>query len=484
MKYKYYKKTIALILSVVFLLVSCSNDDTVTPENIEKDAMLNFSIRTTLATDPLTKGGDGSFSSLALYVFNKATGYCEYSQLIPNFTPQAVQEFSKSISVSMQTKMIYAVANYNDVNKNFSTPVTPSLTMAQLEALTVSNLSFTDTNILMVGRKEVNINSAYVTAEIPMERLVSRMDIYFFKSIEAQNDPTEIISVEFINQVLNTRCRYQNNVMISPVTKTNRTGVITANPILTTMPSDLSGLIPANAHTSFYSYQNIAASATTPNDNISPYLKVKLKIEGSVHTYKGYITDNAQGANQYSLMRNTVYRVIAMVDKLNNDLILKTSVLPWNVAGSEIGHGVKDTNYALTPFNGNNVGATTGIVQYPYMENGVGRDQTSYASYNFKLTAPKGAVWTATLTNGLDFTFNTIGTTAGKVAVSTGIARTDAYEIKVGATKSWGGTTRSTYMYITVDGIKLKINPVISGTTRKFPGTNDTDILITQTKYQ
>lgn len=485
MKYNYPYLIVILILSAFASLVSCSSTDSITPdEEIEKDASLNFEVRAG-AADPLVKGGDGGFSSLALFIFNKTTGYREYSELIPNFTPAVLQELSRTVNVSGQTKIIYAIANYNDPAKTFSTPITAQLTMAQIEALTVSNpTGFTDTNILMIGKQEVVINSPYVTVELPMERLVARLDVYMYKSADAASNLVEVTSIELDNQVLNSRCQYQNTVMISPVTKTNVLRTITANTTLATPPTDLSTVIPANAHTSFYSYQNIAASSTTPNDAITPFLKVVVKTNGISHTYKGYITDNGQTTNKYSLMRNNVYRVMAVIGKLTNEITIKTTIYPWSNTTSQIGHGVKDTDYVLAPFNGNNAGATTGIVQFPYMLNGVGINGTSYASYSFKLTAPLGAVWTATLTNGLDFSFNSTGTTAGKTAVSTGIARTDEYEIKVGALKSWGGTNRTTFMYITIDGIKLKINPIVTGTTRKFPGTNDTDILITQTKYQ
>lgn len=484
MKYNYIYLIVILILSAFAPLVSCSSDNSIAVDgDIEKDASLNLVIRAG-ATDPLVKGGDGGFSSLALYIFNKSTGYCEYSELIPSTTPQVIQELSRTVSISSQTKIIYAIANYNDPAKTFSTPITAQITMAQIEALTVTNPSgFTDTNILMIGKQEIAINSQYVTAEIPMERLVARLDIYMYKSAEAQSSLVEVTSIELDNQVLNSRCQYQNTVMISPVTKTNVLRTITANTTLTTPPTDVSTITPANAHTSFYSYQNIAASTTTPNDAITPYLKVVVKTNGISHTYKGYIADNGQTTTKYSLMRNTVYRVMVVIGKLTNEITITTTISPWSTAPSQIGHGVKDTDYVMSAFNGNTA-ATTGIVQFPYMLNGVGVNGTSYASYSFKLTAPLGAVWTATLTNGLDFAFNSTGTTAGKTAVSTGIARTDEYEIKVGALKSWGGTNRTTYMYVTIDGIKLKINPIVTGTTRKFPGTTDTDILITQTKYQ
>lgn len=482
--YKNLAKILLMIL-VFFSLVSCNDIDSFTADDsADRDALLNLTVTTSPINDPLVKDGDGSFTSLALYIFNKATGYCEYSELIPIFNPASLQELSKSVNVSSQTKVIYAVANYNDPNKTFSIPISTGLTMAQLEVLTVTSPNgFAGDKIAMIGKKEVIINSQYVTAEIPMERLVSRLDIYMFKSAETQNDVIEVVSIELVNQVRNSKFAYQNNTMVTPVNKTNLLRTITANNILAITPSNISGLIPVNAHTSFYSYQNIAASASAPNDNITPYLRIKIKNDGVNYTYKGYITDNGQTQNKYSLMRNKVYRIIAVIGKLDNELTITTTILPWAVSSSQIGHAVKDTDFLLNPFNGNNVGATTGIVQYPYMLNGVGINGTSYANYSFKLTAPTGSVWVATLTNGLDFGFNSVGTTPGKLAVSTGIARPDQYEIKVGALKTWGGTNRSTYMYITVDGIKLRINPLSAG-VRKFPGSNDTDILITQTKYQ
>lgn len=93
-------------------------------------------------------------------------------------------------------------------------------------------------------------------------------------------------------------------------------------------------------------------------------------------------------------------------------------------------------------------------------------------------------MWTATLSNGLDFTFNTNEAINGVQAVSQGISRSEAYTIKIGATKRWAGNPKSTYFYITVGGVKLKINPKQSNGTRQFPGDSDTDILISQTEYK
>ena len=244
------------------------------------------------------------------------------------------------------------------------------------------------------------------------------------------------------------------------------------------MPSDLSEIVPENAHASFYTYRNIVPDAT-PDAN-TPYIRIKALFNGTSYTYRGYLTDQGQTTHKYSLLHNTVYRVMAMLDHPDNQLIIKTTPYPWELTSSEIGQEITEDDYQLQPYNGDDTGATTGIVQFPYIANGGTHNETSYANYSFSLTAPAGAIWTATLTNGLDFTF---GTNDG-LNVSKGIARDEAYTIKVGATKRWSGNPKSTYFYITAGGVKLKINPKQSNGNRQFPGDNDTDILIRQTEYK
>lgn len=485
MKRKYNILLGLLMFFVALTWVSCSdNENPIPKEEIKTEANLLLSIKTSALLDALAKGEDSKFSSLAIYIFNKSDGYCEYSELIPNFTPETVSEYTRSVEVTSQTKIVYAIGNYMAAGVSVSGTLSSSTTMQELENLTASNTApFSDTGILMIGKQEVDITSVFVEAEIPMERLVARLDVYIFKNEDLKNDSVRVKSVEFVNQVTNSNFAYQNNSMMSPVSKARVLHTIEVDTILYSMPSTTDLLIPENAHSSFYSYQNIATSTIPDSTAVTPYLRITITINGVEYVYAGYITDDGQTTNKYSLLRNTVYRIIAMLRHPDNGLELKIVPLQWDVTESEIGHEVKDTDFSLEPFNGD-VWASTGIVQYPYRQNGLGMDMTSYAAYSFKLTGPKGAVWAANLTNGLDFTFGTNGSETGKKAVSKGIARDDAYEIKVGATKSWGGKIRNTYMYITVGGVKLKINPIQSDNTRKFPGSNDTDILIRQTEYQ
>lgn len=470
-----------LALFMIMLFVACDKNENV-PVEPDKDARLSLSFTARAATDGLVKGDDGKFSSLAIYVFNQSDGTCEFTEFLPDITPEAISEYRRVVSVSALPKIVYAVGNYEGTDKSLSITLDKNTTMKMLDEMMVTSNSFPGGSVLMIGRKEVKINGSLTEAEIPMKRLVARLDVYVFKNNDLKDDDVQLVSLEFVNQVMNSRCEYQGRNMISPVVTNRESRMITTNTTLQNMPSDVSVIVPENAHASFYSYQNIAASVEK-DDQITPYLLATIKINGKEFTYKGYITDNGQISDKYSLNQNTVYRIIAMFEHPDNELFLKIIPLPWTVSESQIGGQVTDGDYVFDAYGGNDTGATTGIVYFPYVKDNVPVSGTSYASYSFKLTAPAGAVWTATITNGLEFFFNNESTNGGPVAISKGIAGEKECLIQVGATKSWSGVKRSTYMYITVDGEKLKINP-LQGTTRRFPGDNDTDILITQVGYQ
>lgn len=108
---------ISVVFSLLFVLpafVSCSVSSE-TPGEADSH-LLKLSV-STRATDNLAKGDDDKFSSLALYIFNEADGYCEYSELMTNLG--SIDLVTRSIQVSNKTKVIYAIANYDDPKKLF-----------------------------------------------------------------------------------------------------------------------------------------------------------------------------------------------------------------------------------------------------------------------------------------------------------------------------------------------------------------------------
>lgn len=188
-------------------------------------------------------------------------------------------------------------------------------------------------------------------------------------------------------------------------------------------------------------------------------------------------------------------------------LCLDWQVMPWNKVTSEISwNNVNCQMYAwqtgstLKPQGGDAEGLYC-LVNYPrykdtdhkYLE-----DKPSGAAFYFKVESPAGLVWKAHLTNTKEFDFNYGKSIENKTnCVSTGIARTDPYQIKVEAVKPWtsdatwdqltewakgkGSNPVFTDLYVTVslDGIheyEVEINPDKAGgrykNGRKFAGTN------------
>lgn len=187
-------------------------------------------------------------------------------------------------------------------------------------------------------------------------------------------------------------------------------------------------------------------------------------------------------------------------------LCLDWQVMPWNKVTSDIGwNSARCQMFAWTT---ETPGAKTGDVggQYCMVNNPRYNDEShnslleasSGAAYYFKVEGPTGLVWKAHLTNTDDFKFSYGSSIENQTnCVSTGIARTAPYQIKVEAKNAWtngkswteltpwanGKDSNPVYtdLYVTVslDGIheyEVKINPDGAGGMyvkgRKFAGTN------------
>lgn len=242
--------------------------------------------------------------------------------------------------------------------------------------------------------------------------------------------------------------------------------------------------------------------------------------------FKNYTNGQPTG-EAYNIVRNHLYRyTITKID--NGQLTVQHQVMPWEKVTSGITYG--DIQCELLPEGGDsdpkdNDGdpeAIFGILHKPTYASShdfsVLKPGTAGATYEFTLTAPEGAVWTAHLSNNKDFYFSdsTIDTdndgTKETKMVSTGIARAGKYYIQINATNpwqeiedengetlpnaeidfdsrsAWGAQVEAehrvveTYFYITIlaDGDmqekEMEINPTLQTTThfvnnRRFPGT-------------
>lgn len=249
--------------------------------------------------------------------------------------------------------------------------------------------------------------------------------------------------------------------------------------------------------------------------------------------FKPY-TDGRPTGEAYDIVRNHLYRyTITKID--NGQLTVQHRVMPWDKVSTAWGAG----GYACQllpegyePGNTSEMGDIESrlcILYRPsYADNGAAAGTEGYhaelktgsagARYEFTLTAPEGAVWTAHLTNTDVFSFSH-STEGGQKMVSTGITREEPYllQINVNGSKAWTEGTSfddlaewgqqmeashdidaiSTYFYITVsvDGgheEELVINPANAlqegeptyyRDRRRYAGT-DTRIWIRQVPAQ
>lgn len=193
-------------------------------------------------------------------------------------------------------------------------------------------------------------------------------------------------------------------------------------------------------------------------------------------------------------------------------LCLDWQVMPWNKVTSEISWSnvncqmfawqtpsTNETEFTPNPQEGDAEGLYC-LVNYPRYQDKDHKklvDEKSGAAFYIKVDGPTGLVWKAHLTNPTEFAFNYGKSTESTNCVSTGIARTAPYQIKVEAVHRWtnnalwdqltewaqdkGTNPVYTDLYVTVslDGIheyEVKINPDGVGGRykygRKFAGTN------------
>lgn len=187
-------------------------------------------------------------------------------------------------------------------------------------------------------------------------------------------------------------------------------------------------------------------------------------------------------------------------------LCLDWQVMPWNKVTSEISWS--NVNCQMFAWHKSSPSATTGdeegkycLVNFPRYETDKHNSlvaRSSGAAYDIKVDGPTGLVWKAHLTNTDDFQFSYGSSIENQTnCVSTGIARTAPYQIKVEAKNPWtegtsfdqltewakakGSNPVYTDLYVTVslDGIheyEVEINPNDAGgmykNGRKFAGTN------------
>lgn len=465
MKYR----LIILLLSI--LLLGACNQEAVIDDGAQTDNVsVNISVSTLAVNDPASINQDQSFGSLAIYLYNNDASFTlERSVLLSSFAPITTKDIP--LKTQIGTKILYLIANYTGktlkLSNGNSLTLTANTSKQDLDNLvTESSGGFSPASLLMVGKQTITIASTdngKITNAL-LRRLQARVDIHVFKGTNFASNNVTLESVTLHNQVLNSEVKFDYTVntaqmLTSPMF--NAQSIANSDALSTYINGTI--LQPINAKAHFYSYQNLV-TVFSPLQMTAPYLEVKVNSNGVGYTYTGYLTDNNQTTNKYSLLQNNVYQVLAVLD-VAPKMTLNLTVLPWNQTNIEYERPITANDFSFGAW-----GTSWGGLNGKTMNTNVGGLED--AVFQFELKAPVGAAWTATLTNGLDFTFtsSTAGTTTP--TVSSGFTKVGVPAlIAVRAAKRWTGSSRDTEFYITVEGNEIPINPVI-GTQRLYEGTD------------
>ncbi|WP_148335697.1 hypothetical protein [Bacteroides neonati] len=472
--------SIAFLLSAVLVILgfsSCSDEPELAKSDAPIHVNLGISTRST-SPDPASQGSDDTFKSLAVFVYNAADvvgAPPEKQFLSTSFVPADLNAWSYSFQFEAQgTRIFYVIANYDGsvLKRTDGTVVTLSPTTPRnvLDDLVVENASgFISNQLLMVGKQEITLTTADrdVSISIPLRRLQARIDVYVTRAPNLENTLLTVQSVQLIGQVLNSEVKFTYD----PVTASMLASPNLATPTVVAASDDVPVYDPgatldaASAKAIFYSYQNLVSPITTIQ------LKVNVLIGSTPHTYTATLASPTSTPPKQSLMQNTVYKVVAILNQ-EVDIKLNLTPQPWDKSDINYRRPITTSDFTFGAW-----GTSWGGLNAKTMNTNIGGLED--AAFSFELKAPEGANWVATLTNGLEFEFASTTSGINVTGVTSGVARAGIpYLIVVRASKRWVGLTHDTELYVTVEGVEIPINPV-EGSGFHYPGTA-TRIKITQ----
>ncbi|MBR8729991.1 hypothetical protein IX332_001320 [Porphyromonas levii] len=161
------------------------------------------------------------------------------------------------------------------------------------------------------------------------------------------------------------------------------------------------------------------------------------------------------GAN-YSVIRNHHYMYNIKVPEDNKQLDVQFKVMPWTLVESEMSYARPEYDLQILGADGRDYKQILDEV----IMNDVNYQPTS-VTIKFKITAPKGAIWTATITNGRDFILD--GEVKGLIneGIVTGVE--EWHTMTLTPRYPFEKEPRYTQFYITVEGKEIYLGFDSSG---------------------
>lgn len=382
----------------------------------------------------------------------------------------------------------------------------------------ITNIAIAD----HVADTEIEAKSKRIS--IPLVRAVSKLHFYFARKANANTEYVKVTKIEIDGNTFPKESYVFPDEEVYATAKTNKDATYKKyeNPDYVASPLKLDGVentgikevtdpltYVRGENETAQAYMDRMNTAEIGEHNLCYLRETNKPIKGTI--YYQLADDDFVRSKEFTIpssgnaIRNRELVVYGYFLK-GGALCLDWQVMPWNVVTSEISwSNVKCEMYAwqtgstLNPKGGDAEGLYC-LVNYPRYQDKDHKKleyKKSGAAFYIKVDGPTGLVWKAHLTNPTEFAFNYGKSTESTNCVSTGIARTAPYQIKVEAVKPWttdasgnqltpwangkGDNPVYTDLYVTVslDGIheyEVEINPDnaegMYQKGRKFAGTN------------
>lgn len=441
MKTKYH--IFFLVLAAIALFATACNNDDLTNDKGDP-AVISLTLNNVQTRGGDLFAGDALITKVRIYVFNG--NYVDAMRVYDSGTDEFTNPFR--IKTTTGAKTVYVVANEP---AGMTAALNGITTLSALQALiTPETNAPLSVPLTMVGSENVIVKPSNTQVTVPITRLATMLNLTVKKG-ESTTDEIILKGVRLFRIPAKSAL-----IEGQPVTGQNYWNYTYTLPTPTPLTTDGIEVWTPTSNT-MYLYENPGSVADTLNR--ATYIIIDAVYNGVNTRYSAYLNDDKSDAvdHNYSIKRNHQYNLTATITKVGeiDGLLLQIKVLPWELIEST--QTFDETPPVINPIEGLTVDNNTTSIANPL-------------TFNFTLTdGPQGAVWEATLDNGLEFGFEDIANTKGTLG--------EEKTITIKPLKPFNASVeRTTHFYITVtdpaNGIKQKI-PLVQG-------SDATQILITQ----
>ncbi len=492
----------ALLAGALLALGACVQDEESARPGDEQTVSVQMQVSTRAGGSSLQPGTEDAITSLRVYAYvgNVQVGYLSEPTVTPedDGTVRFWMDLDLPTYSPQQTVDFYLVANENnsiDSYQGGTSPWRETLTRAELEDVMFTALDDAHATLPMSAKKSQAINPGDLVpstggaahtghqmwdgvVQFELERAVAKVGMYF-ACIEEGTD-LQINSIRLYPASMTGNYMFvptaEKLQAVQPVNGNDGrallTQPLTVDKVVTddqydASKSDLENNYTDAFATPVYLFENAFGSAdanVAGADGKGYYLAVTYEIDNRVYTKNVYLP---------AVERNHCYNIINRIKK-NGGLAVSWTVNPWEADGD--GADLEFTSQ----FNGSLTAqliktyTADGGQRYVAVAEGQDAQQAErYAQFNFVMTSPVGARWTAHLTDGDNFEF--VGPYSGN-----GVTQEEADQnlgrvtLTVRPRRPFvAGETYTTRLYIEVESLEgaQPINVSTgSGQSLPFPG--------------